>query len=323
MIVDELTVGEETADLRLDKFLSLAFRDYSRSFLQRAIREGRVTLGGRSVKPRHLVRAGDAVRVELPVLLEDHLEPEPIPLDILFEDEHLLVVNKPADLVVHPSRGHSHGTLANGLLHHCREHVSDVNGPLRPGIVHRLDRDTSGVLVCAKTNAAHRGLAEQFKDRRVHKEYIAVVRGRMEQDSGEISLPIGRDRRMRERMRVRTYGGRSAVSRYFTLERLGDFSVVRVEPRTGRTHQIRVHLSAERHPIVADALYGGGEALRASEIRSGKVPSSGERPLIARQALHARAIRFTHPVTGKQVSVQAALPQDIAGLIEALRTASQ
>ena len=176
LIVEELTAGPEHEKLRLDKFLSLAFQDYSRSFLQRAIREGRVTVRGRAVKPSCLMKAGDAVRVEIPVLVEDHLDPEPIPLTILYEDEHFLAVNKPPDLVVHPSRGHARGTLANALLYHCRQHISDLNGPLRPGIVHRLDRDTSGVILCAKTNAAHAALAAQFKDRLVHKEYLAVVR---------------------------------------------------------------------------------------------------------------------------------------------------
>jgi len=273
---------------------------------------------GRKEKPRYPVKAGDRIRVALPVLVEGGLEAEPMPLDILYEDGHLLAVNKPADLVVHPSRGHAHGTLANGLLHHCRERLSDVNGPLRPGIVHRLDRDTSGVILCAKTNAAHAGLAEQFKERRVHKEYLAVVRGRVAYDSGEISLPIGRDRRMRERMRVQLHGGRPAVSRYFVTERFDRFTAVRVEPLTGRTHQIRVHLSAERHPVVADTLYGGSDALYPSDL-VGKEKQTDEEPLIARQALHAQAIRFTHPVTGEEISLQAELPDDIRRLIEALR----
>lgn len=317
-VVEELTVAEETDQLRLDKFLSLAFRDYSRSFLQRAIKDGQVTVGEAKAKPSYLVRPGDRVRVELPILVVDRIEPEAIPLDILYEDEHILALNKPADMVVHPSRGHGHGTLANALLHHCRQNLSDVNGPLRPGIVHRLDRDTSGVILAAKTNAAHRGLAEQFKERRVHKQYLAVVRGRMEHDSGEFALPIGRDRRMREKMRVQTVGGRRAVSRYFVKERFDRWTVVRVEPLTGRTHQIRVHLSAERHPVVADALYGGGAAFYRSEISGGK-PAPDEKPIIERQALHARTITFAHPITREQMSFSADLPEDMVALIAALR----
>ena len=320
--VDELTVAAETEGVRLDRFLGLAFQDYSRSFLQKAIKAGQVTVCGGTVKSRYLVKAGDAVRVELPVLIEDHLDPEPMDLDVLYEDEHLLAVNKPPDLVVHPSRGHAHGTLANGLLHHCRERLSDANGPLRPGIVHRLDRDTSGVILCAKTNAAHTRLAEQFENRRVHKQYLAVVRGRMEYDSGEIALPIGRDRRMRERMRVQARGGRPALSRYYVEERFERFTRVRVEPRTGRTHQVRVHLAAQRHPVVADALYGGGEAAYASEIGGG-TRREGERPLIARQALHAWRITFVHPATGEELSVEAPLPEDIESLLTALRAGKQ
>ena len=185
-------------------------------------------------------------------------------------------------------------------------------------MVHRLDRDTSGVILAAKTNKAHNALSQQFKERRVHKEYLAVVRGRMEHDSGEISLPIGRDLRMRERMRAVAYGGRPAISRYFVQQRFKRFTVVRVEPLTGRTHQIPVHLSAERHPVVADALYGGGAALWPSEM-FGKPPQPEERPLIERQALHAAAIGFAHPTTGKEISLQAPLPEDISSLLDALR----
>jgi len=316
--VEKLVVAEETARVRLDRFLSAAFQDYSRAFLQKAIRAGAVTVEGQAKKPGTPVKAGERIRVELPLLVEERLQPEAMDLDVLYEDEHLLAVNKPPNLVVHPSRGHGRGTLANGLLHYCRQNLSDANGPLRPGIVHRLDRDTSGVILCAKTNRAHAGLAALFKDRRIHKEYVAVARGRMEHDSGEIVLPIGRDFRMRQKMRVRSEGGRPAVSRFYVVERFERFTIVRVKPRTGRTHQIRVHLSSQRHPVAADALYGGGEAVYPHEV-AGRSPEPDERPLIARQALHARHIEFRHPVTGEEMRIEAPIPEDMARLMEALR----
>jgi len=316
-IVDTLTVGPEHAGMRLDRFLAVALTDYSRAFLQRAIREGRATVAGEAVKAKRPVKEGDEVRVALPILAEDRLRPEPIPLDIVYEDDDIIAVNKPPHMVVHPSRGHGRGTLANALLHHCRRHLSDTGGPLRPGVVHRLDRDTSGIILCAKTNRAHASLSEQFKNREIHKEYMAVVRGRMEHDSGEITLPIGRDNREREKMRVDPLTGRPAITLYFVVRRFERFTLVRVTPRTGRTHQIRLHLAALNHPVVADALYGGGDAVGTAELT---VPSQAENaePLIERQALHARSITFAHPATGRPMTLTAPLPQDMRRLLDAL-----
>lgn len=310
-------VGAERAGERLDRFASEAFPDYSRSFLQRAIRDGRVTLDGQRVKPRTAVAEGAVVRARLPVLEDTSLAPEPIPLDILFEDDDLLVLNKPAGMVVHPSRGQARGTVANALLAHCRS-LSDVNGPLRPGIVHRLDRDTTGALVTAKTNRAHAGLAAQFEARTVRKTYHAIVRGRVEFDEGQVDLAIGRDPRVREKMTVRHLGGRAALSRYWVIERFARFTYVRVRLMTGRTHQIRVHMSALRHPVVADAPYGGGPPLTRSAI-GGHAPEPGEEALIARQALHAYELGFEHPVTGEAMDFRAPLPEDFGRALAALR----
>jgi 23S rRNA pseudouridine1911/1915/1917 synthase len=317
-VEDAAQAAAEHAGLRLDRFAALAFPEYSRSFLQRAIREGQVLLRGRQAKPSAVVREGDEVLARLPIMVEDRLTPEPVPLNILFEDDHLIVLDKPANLVVHPARGNRGGTLANGLLYHCRERLSSVNGPLRPGIVHRLDRDTTGVIVAAKTNEAHVGLAAQFQDRAVRKQYVALARGVMAYDEGEVNLPIGRDPRMRERMRVARQGGRVAVSRYAVIERLGRATHVRIEPRTGRTHQIRVHLSALGHPVFGDAMYGGGDGVYPADLR-GEPRAEGEAPLIERQALHAWRIEFDHPVTGERMRFEADPPDDFRRLLDALR----
>ena len=315
---ESAAVGPEQVGLRLDRFAALVFPDYSRSFLQRAIRDGEVLLNGDKAKPKTAVREGDDVQARLPILAKDHLEPEPVPLDILFEDEHMLALNKQANLVVHPSRGSAGGTLANGLLHHCHSRLSDVNGPLRPGIVHRLDRDTTGVMLAAKTNKAHAGLAAQFEQRTIRKTYLAVVRGVVAHDQGEVALPIGRDRRMPEKMGVRQLDGKAATSRYEVLERFERATYVRVSPRTGRTHQIRVHLSALGHPVVADAMYGGRSACCAAELR-GERAEEGEAPLIERQALHAWTIEFEHPVSRESMKFEAEPPEDFQHLLGALR----
>jgi 23S rRNA pseudouridine1911/1915/1917 synthase len=318
-LTEEVCVPAEAEGTRLDKYASQAFPDFSRAFLQKAIKEGNVTINGAEAKPKTPVTEGDQVRVVLPILKSDHLHAEDIPLEVIYEDEHFLAVNKPAHMVVHPSRGHGCGTLANALLHHCRKQVSDLNGPLRPGIIHRLDRDTSGIILCAKSNPAHAGLGEQFRNRLVRKQYLAIVRGRMEYDSGEIKLPLGRDPRHRERMRVQMHGGRDALSRYYVEERFERFTFVRIEPKTGRTHQIRVHLTAQKHPVAADRLYGGGDVVRPCELKCHRLIPD-EEPVLTRQALHASRIFFTHPVTHKAMELGAPLPDDMEKALEILRS---
>jgi len=320
------TVEEEQAGLRLDKLLSLVTSDYSRTALARFIRAGHVRVAGRCRKPSYEVRPGDEIIAELPAVELDHIEPEPIPLDIVYEDDDLVVINKPAGLAVHPAGGGRGGTLVNALAYHCRT-LSDINGPLRPGVIHRLDRDTSGLMLAAKHNRAHRLVAAQFRDRTVRKEYLAIVRGAPRQLEGEISLPIGRDRRVPKKMRVALVGGRPAITRYRVREQFRGFALLAVHPRTGRTHQIRVHLSHEGTPVVADALYGGGAACYPSELAGGQAspispncrPASGEDPLIERQALHAAQIEFTHPTTGARLTFAAPPPADFQRLLDALR----
>ena len=312
-----IAASEEHAGLRLDKVLSLATSDYSRTALARFIRDGRVTVGGARKRPSYSLRPGDEILAVLPLVELDHIDPEFIPLEILHEDDDLLVINKPSNLTVHPAGGGRGGTLVNALAYHC-SHLSDVNGPLRPGIVHRLDRDTSGLILAAKNNRAHRTLADQFRNRTVHKEYLAVVCGAPPQLEGEISLPIGRDRRMPRKMAVRHAIGKPALSYYRVQEQFDGFTLVSVRIRTGRTHQIRVHMSASGCPVVADAMYGGGAECRRSELERKPAPP-GETPLIERQALHAHHLAFDHPTNGERMEFVSPPAADIQLLLEALR----
>ena len=311
-------VPADKAGCRLDQFIAGELPEFSRSFLQKLIDAGRVRVRGRRGKRRRAVREGDRVEVEIVAPPADEIEPEDLPLDILYEDDQIVVVNKAAGMSVHPPRGGMGGTLANALLFHCKR-LSDANAPLRPGIVHRLDRDTTGVILAAKTNQAHAALAKQFAERTVKKVYVAVVRGEMEFESGEIRLPIGRNPHIREKMTIRYLGGRAAISAYDVAERFRGFTRVLVRPETGRTHQVRVHLSHSGHAVVADAMYGGGNACHRWEL-TGEARGEGRHPpLIARQALHALSIRFTHPSTGGPVEFHADPPDDFQRLVGALR----
>lgn len=313
----EFSFAERHRGKRLDAYLAARFPEYSRTFIKALIGDGRITVNGSVVKPSHSPAPGDRVLALVPVQRHQEVPPEDIPLDILYEDRWLVVVNKPPDLVVHPSKGHQTGTLVNALVHRFQQ-LSGVYGPLRPGVVHRLDRDTSGVILVIKDDSVHEHVARQFEERLIGKEYVAVCEGRFELDSDLIDAPIGHDRHRRERMQVRQSSGRSAQTVYEVVERLGEFTVVRCMPKTGRTHQIRVHMRYVGHPIVADALYGVRDAVYASELRGGE-HAADEEPILERQALHARRITFTHPKRGTAMTVEAPLPQDMAGLIDLLR----
>jgi len=312
----ELVVSKEIAGRRLDRFLSSRFPDYSRTFLQKLIDEGNVLVNGKRVKRSYEVGRGEVIRLTLPPREEETIEGEDIPLDIIYEDEHLLLVNKPAGMVAHPARGHASGTLVNALVFHCQK-LSDARGPLKPGIVHRLDRDTTGILLVAKTNPAHHDLTLQFERREIYKEYIVVVEGEVELDSDVIEKPIGRHPRVREKMCIRK-DGRMAVTRYEVMERFRGYTLLRAIPKTGRTHQIRVHLRSINHPVLGDPLYGRHHPCYLSELRD-EEPREGEEPIIERQALHASVIGFTHPVSGERMQFEAPLPEDMKRLIAALR----
>jgi 23S rRNA pseudouridine1911/1915/1917 synthase len=304
----EFQVGESKT--RLDKFLADHVPDLSRSAAQRLIDGGRVTVNGEPVKPSYKVNPGDLLVVLFPGEESVGLLPEVIPLDIVYEDRALLVVDKPAGMVVHPAPGHSGGTLVNALL--ARYPELAASDEERPGIVHRLDRDTSGLILVARSEKVRRALQQQFKDRRVHKAYLALLDGHLQPAWGRIEAPVGRDPHHRQRMAVQT-GGREALTEYHVLEQFshqvgpaaGDYTLVEAEPLTGRTHQIRVHFASIGHPVVGDAVYGR---------RKCPLP-------VPRQFLHARRLGFRHPLTGEQIEIEAPLPEDLAPALELLRRA--
>jgi 23S rRNA pseudouridine1911/1915/1917 synthase len=298
---------------RLDAWLARTLPDLSRARIQALIGEGAVTVDGAVLRPSSRVKAGQRVAVAVPEPLAAVPGAEDIFLAVVHEDAHLLVVDKPAGLVVHPGAGTPSGTLVNALLHHVRD-LSGIGGVLRPGIVHRLDRGTSGLIVVAKSDAAHQGLAAQFASRSVEKQYLAVVHGVPRPRTGTIDAPIGRHPVQRKKMSVSAPRGRAARSSYAVEEALDGASLLRVRIHTGRTHQIRVHLASLGHPIVGDATYGGSRAPSSSTAAARAAIAAFPRP-----ALHAAALAFDHPVTGERLSLEAALPEDIARLLLALR----
>jgi len=304
----ELIVPEAAAGLRLDRFLAESPDVGTRSQAKRLIDAGRVTVDGVARKSAHALAPGARVVAVLDVPLPTTIEPEDLPLVVLYEDAHLLAIDKPPGMVVHPAPGARRGTLVNALAHRLGL-LAGVGPADRPGIVHRLDRDTSGVLLVARTAAALEALARQFRERSIHKRYLAIVRGRVARASGTIDQPIGRHPVERKRMSVHGQRARAAVTRWQVVERFAEATLVRVAPETGRTHQIRVHLAAMGHPVLGDKVYG--------RRRAGRTTPSG--PACARQALHAEELRFAHPVSGDPVVVRAALPADLEEVLARLR----
>ena len=304
--VRQFSVDTADAGQRLDVFVARA-SGLSRARVRTLIDGGAVLVGGHPQKPRHAVHTGDQVTLTVPEPEPLALTPEPIPLDILYEDEALVVLNKPAGLVVHPGAGRATGTLVHALLAHCRE-LPGIGGVERPGIVHRLDRDTSGVMVVAKSEAAHASLSAQFKSRAVRKRYLALVHGVMRQDAGRIEAAIGRREQDRKRMGVRVQGGREARTAYRVLRRYPAMTLVEASLETGRTHQIRVHLAHIGHPVFGDTTYGGRRE-RQSEA-SGRLRGQ-------RQMLHAWRLGFRHPRTGAWLEFTAPIPEDFAALLGA------
>ncbi|MDQ1728635.1 MAG: rRNA synthase [Pyrinomonadaceae bacterium] len=308
------SANEVDAGLRLDAFLAAHVDGWSRARLQRLIEAGDVLVNSHVVKASYKVAAQDEVEVELTPPPASNFVPENIPLNIVFEDDYLIVVNKPAGLVVHPAAGVHSGTLANALAYHFQQ-LSNA-GSMRPGIVHRLDKDTSGLLVVAKTESSHEHLADQFRAREVFKNYVALVYGVVKQASGRIEQPIARDPRNRTRMAI-VPGGRGALSLYKVRRSYDSFTLLDVELKTGRTHQIRVHLASLKHPVVGDELYGSG---RDNNLRDVQVRAAIRK--LKRQFLHAEELGFRHPQTNEQMRFVARLPNELNQLLAKLETAS-
>lgn len=282
----------EQEGLRIDVFLSEQVETLSRSGAGQLAEKGKILVGGKPVKKNYKTHAGDEISFALPEPEPVELLPENIPLDIRYEDEDVIVINKPKGLVVHPAPGHWSGTLVNALMYHCKDSLSGINGELRPGIVHRIDMDTSGLLIVAKNDFAHQALAEQLKDHSLSRVYEAVVVGGMRSDSGTIDAPIGRHPTDRKKMAVTEKNSRPAITHYEVITRYAGYTHLRLRLETGRTHQIRVHLAWQNHPIVGDMVYGRGKELGLTS-----------------QCLHARSLTFRHPRSGEMVTVECELPE--------------
>ncbi len=278
--------------LRLDRFLAQRHPELSRSAWQSLLEEGLVERGGVPANKKDKIAPGDRITVCLPDPQPIEAQPQDIPLDIVYEDEHLLVVNKPKGMVVHPAPGNPDGTLVNALLYHCRGNLSGIGGAIRPGIVHRIDKDTSGLLVVAKTDAAHKGLCEQMAVHDIHRVYHAVVYGNLKEDEGTVDAPIGRDPRDRKKMAVTQTNSKQAVTHWHVLERFGRFTYIACRLETGRTHQIRVHMAHIGHPLAGDPVYGPRAVIKTLEG----------------QCLHAKELGFVHPVTGQALRFDSELP---------------
>lgn len=296
----KFTVESLGAGSRIDKYIAVKLGEgYSRTYVKFLMESGFVHVNGEEVKPRYIVSEGEEIILEMPPPEASDIEPENIPIDILYEDEWIIVLNKPAGMVVHPGAGNRGGTLVNALLYHC-ENLADTGDEFRPGIVHRLDKDTSGIMVVAKTDRALRSLAKQFQQRTIKKRYVALVAGRVEMDNGVVDAPLARHAVDRRKMDIEYEGGKEARTVYHVVRRFNNFTVLKLDLETGRTHQIRVHMKHLGYPILGDTTYGG-------------------RGKMSRQALHSEALTFTHPDTGKTLEFTVPLPKDMKDFVENAR----
>ncbi|HIV24211.1 MAG TPA: RluA family pseudouridine synthase [Candidatus Scatomonas pullistercoris] len=299
----EFTAEAEDAGKRIDRYLAECLQEFSRSYLQKLLKEGRVTADGTPAKANYRIRGGENILVDVPAEQEPEILPENIPLEILYEDTDILVVNKPKDMVVHPAAGHYEHTLVNALLYHCRGSLSGINGVLRPGIVHRIDKDTTGALVICKNDAAHRSLADQLAVHSITRRYRAIAHGHFKEDAFTVRGDIGRHPTDRKKMAVNVKNGKPAVTHVTVLQRLRGFSYIECRLETGRTHQIRAHLASIGHPILGDSLYG---------------PKKCPVPNLQGQVLHAMVLGFLHPRTGEYLEFTAPLPPYFERLLKIL-----
>lgn len=296
-------ITEEQEDERIDKCIAALIDSLSRSFIQKMIRDKRVSVNGQIVKANYRVKADDDVSFELPKAQEPDIEPEDIELDVLYEDEDVLVVNKPKGMVVHPAAGHYSHTLVNAVMFHCRGRLSGINGYMRPGIVHRIDKDTTGSIIICKNDVAHQSIAMQLKEHTIVRRYRAIVHGVIREEEGSIDAPIGRDTADRKKMAVNRKNGKEAVTHYRVLQRFDSYTYIECRLETGRTHQIRVHMASIGHPLLGDCVYG---------------PKKCPFPSLEGQTLHAMVLGFVHPVTGEYVETCAPLPAYFSHLLQVL-----
>lgn len=301
--MDIINLTAQNPGERIDRFLSKDLETLSRSYLQKLLKDGEISVNGKPVKANYKVSEGDKIQIRIPEPENPDILPENIPLDILYEDDDILVVNKPKGMVVHPAPGHYSHTLVNAVMYHCGERLSGINGVLRPGIVHRIDMDTTGSLLICKNDHAHQILAEELKEHSITRRYHAIVHGNIKEDTGTVNAPIGRHPVDRKKMSTKAPNGRHAVTHYKVLERFGDYTYIECELETGRTHQIRVHMSSIGHPILGDTVY-----------RPAKCPYK-----LQGQTLHAKILGIMHPTTGEYMEFDAPLPDYFSDLLQRLR----
>lgn len=294
----------EGAQVRIDKYLAEAMPEVSRSFIQKLLKDGKVLVDGKTEKANYKLSGKEELSISIPQQEEPDILPENIPLDILYEDRDLIVVNKPKGMVVHPAAGHYTGTLVNALMYHCRDELSGINGVMRPGIVHRIDRNTTGSLIICKNDFSHNHIAAQLKEHSINRRYRAIVHGNIREDTGTVDAPIGRHRTDRKKMAIDMKNGRHAVTHYRVLERFGQYTYIECQLETGRTHQIRVHMSSIHHPILGDDVYG---------------PAKCPFPGLQGQTLHAQVLGFIHPRTEAYIEFSAPLPDYFEQLLQKLR----